>query len=313
MSKRRPAGSVAESLVAGWPARAGVRKLPLAATCGAPTQPEFLESLLPFSGHPRYRGASAEMKDRILACGWIAYNEKSICIEADIVAAACREVIAGTLPGLTDDLNRRLHGQILVDEAYHILILVDACRLTRQRRSLPRLEIPEFELLRRVRRAREDVAEPWKRRLSLVVSAVVSEVSISDYLRQLAAAPDLEPLNRATTDAHRRDEPAYAVLFREVARALYGGLSSEGRRFVERFLVEPLTWFTDPELEVWRAMLGQLGFEGADDMLDDRKAAPDAGRGRRDYSGVLEIARDLELPSVVDRIGERHARAAPEV
>src|SRR5262245_5151468 len=137
-----------ERLTDSWPRRANVRKvgsdLPLDYE---PGKPDFLPELLPFHDHPIYQKAAEEFKQAALSCGWIAYNEKTVAIESKIVSPACMHLIDGDLPGFPRDRHRNAVAQAVTDEAFHILLVVQAAGVTRQRRRLHELTLPPFDLV----------------------------------------------------------------------------------------------------------------------------------------------------------------------
>jgi alpha-N-dichloroacetyl-p-aminophenylserinol N-oxygenase len=277
-----------------WPARAGVKRdEPDPLTLYVPDAPDFLEALLPFREHPRYQAASTDLRQQVLTCGWIAYNEKTVAIESHIIVPACRHVIDGEVAGAEGESCRQALAQIFVDEAFHVLLILNAARAARARRGLLDLRVPSPQVVTRMLTAEADATQAWQRPLIRVLCAIVSEVSISDYLALLATAPDIQPLNRIATDIHRKDEATHALLFKAVARALYRGLSPAQRDFVRKFLPRPLAWFADFELEVWRALLRQIGFPGGDAMIDDCKATAELDLARRDYSGLADLAAEF--------------------
>jgi hypothetical protein len=103
---------------------------------------DFVPHLLPFQSHPAFLAAPESMRHQILSCGWLAYNEKTVDIEAKIVAPACTHIIYGEVPGLQDGVSKQIAGQTLVDEAYHELLVLKACQVTRARRGLGDRGIP---------------------------------------------------------------------------------------------------------------------------------------------------------------------------
>ena len=66
-----------------WGQRARVKQRQLDdATLFDHSKDDFLPSLLPFGDHPAFLAASTGMQKLILSCGWLAYNEKTVDIEA---------------------------------------------------------------------------------------------------------------------------------------------------------------------------------------------------------------------------------------
>jgi hypothetical protein len=267
-----------ERLADGWPGRACVRKgASESAVEFDPDRPDFLTDLLPFHAHPAYQRAPEEMKRAALSCGWIAYNEKTVAIESKIVSPACMHLIDADLPAFPRDRHRAAVAQALTDEAFHVLLVVRATGVTRQQRRLQHLTLPQFELVTRMQRDQDGCGEQWKRTLIQLATAVVSEVLVSEYLSRLSHAADIQPLHRITTEIHRRDELAHSGLFQSLGAVIYHGLSGPEREFFVEALARPAAWFASPELDVWEAMLGQIGFPGAAGMIADCREEPTAG------------------------------------
>lgn len=277
-----------------WPRWAAVRKP--APGEGVPYDeevPDFLEGLLPFQDHPLYQDCSAELRHRVLACGWLLYNAKVIQVEGEIVSPACKAVAEGRVPGALDLDHRQALAQTLVDEAYHVLMLLRACRVTHERRRIPPLQLGPFGLVTRLRELKERQAEPWQRTLLDVLCAVAVETSISDYLRVLSAAPQIQPLHRLTTAVHLREESVHAGLFQELLGSVHRALRPRERAFFERALREPWLRFAGGgDLENWRIALEQIGFRRAREMMDDCEA-------------------EVREPPAEELLGDLRALAAP--
>lgn len=95
--------------------------------------------------------------------------------------------------------------QALTDEAFPILLVVQATDLTRQRRRLHDLTVPPVGLVTSMQRHQEQSSERWKKILVQLATAVVSEGMVSEYLSRLSNALDIQPLTRITTDDKYRD------------------------------------------------------------------------------------------------------------
>jgi alpha-N-dichloroacetyl-p-aminophenylserinol N-oxygenase len=147
---------------------------------------DFIPELLPFREHPAFLAAPDDIRQQILSCGWLAYNEKTVDIEPKIIAPACAHIIAGEVPGLQDSVSRQIAGQTLVDEAYHELLVLKACLVTRARRGLGTVTVPESQLIVQMRQAQAQCSALWQQILVQLATAIVSEVFISDYLKVLS-------------------------------------------------------------------------------------------------------------------------------
>lgn len=256
---------------------------------------DFIADLLPFHDHPAFRACPEDMRKRILSCGWLAYNEKTVDIESKIVAPACHHIIAGDVPSLHDGISRQIAVQTLVDEAYHELLVLRACQVTRERRGLDALVLPESQLIVRMRRVQGQYSDPWQKVLVQLATAIVSEVFISDYLNLLSHETTVQPFNRLTVSAHRHDELAHGSIFKALAGCLYRGLTRDEREFFVEILPQPVGWFANIELDVWQAMLRQIGFRATDTVIRDCRSTSEENLARIDYSDLIALAEELGL------------------
>lgn len=162
-------------LAVNWERRAQVKREELRAEALIDDRkPDFLLEILPFQAHPAFLAASDEMQQQILSCGWLAYNEKTVDIEAHIITPACLHMIYGEVPGLRDGVSRQLASETLVDEAYHTLLVSNASQVTRTQRHLEGLPIPTSALVTKMRQAQSLYCESWQRILIQLATAIVS-------------------------------------------------------------------------------------------------------------------------------------------
>jgi hypothetical protein len=290
------ARALLQRLANSWGRRARVKQPELdSETLFDESKDDFIPDLLPFRDHPAFLAAPDGMRQQILSCGWLAYNEKTVDIESKIIAPACTHIIYGKLPGLQDGVSKQIAGQTLVDEAYHELLVLKACQVTRDRRGLGAMTLPESHLIVRMRGAQAECSAQWQKILVHLATAIVSEVFISDYLKVLSAEMTIQPFNRLTVDAHRRDELAHGSIFKGLAKCLYGSLNQHEREFFIEVLPKPVHWFANIELDVWQAMLQQIGFRATDTMIRDCRSANEENLARIDYSDLIALAEELGL------------------
>jgi hypothetical protein len=261
---------------------------------------DFLTDLLPFKDHPLFTEATDELKKKILTCGWLAYNEKTIDIEAEVITPACMSIIHGEFPGLQKIMST-IASQTLVDEAYHVLLVNTGSQLTRQRRGMLSLTLPESNLVTKMRDYQQQHSERWQRTLILLATAIVSEIFISDYLRLLSHEMSIQPLNRLIVETHRRDELLHSSIFKNIAKCIYTSLSIKKREFFLQILPLPIRWFANLELDVWSSMLQQIGFQNTSTLINDCKGTNEENLARVDYSGLIALAKELESSNI--RIG----------
>lgn len=277
-----------------WPKRAYVKKQELEPFFEAGKE-DFLERLLPFRDMPQYQSCSPELKSQILSCGWLMYNTKTVQIETDIVNPACLDIIQRKMPGLHGNELQRAVCETMVDEVYHVHLVEQASRLTRSRRALEHVVIPKFNLIQHMQRRQHEYSEPWQRRMVQFVTAVVSEIFISDYLHLLSDSQDVQAFNRKTVAAHRHDELAHSPLFRSLAQLFSSELTETQRTTFADLLPEPVVWFADRELDTWLAVLQQIGLPKADKMIHECKSLGVSDLKSLNYSGVFSLAENIGI------------------
>lgn len=258
-----------------------------------PNKPDFRPDLLPFHDHPTYQKAPFEVQNLILSCGWLIYNWKTVAIESALISPACIDIIYKNIPGTNDRAIQGVVSETLVDEAYHILLVNEACLITKQQKGLDSLTLPQFNLVQLMLEEQEKYSESWQKVLIKLVTAIVSEIFISDYLNLLAHDTTIKPFNRKVVDIHRKDELAHGCIFKNLTKLIYAELNLEQKEFFLQNLPNPVKWFADLELNVWQAVLQQIGFIKSWEMIGDCFANQIA-LNRIDYSGITSLVQELD-------------------
>lgn len=255
---------------------------------------DFLEELLPFRNTEAYRSAPETMKQKILTCGWIMYNEKTVSVETEVVTPACISILKGEVPGLTDSHSREVAAETMTDESYHSLLVIKANNIVKEARKID-VSATGFNLPKRIETYQKQFGIGWKEILVKVAAAIVSEVFISDYLYLLSHDHRVQGMNRMVVRAHLKDELVHGLTFKSFARIMYKNLNREQQRFFAAVLPKPIKWFADRELPVWKNMLEQIGFEGAEDMLLECSKQNDNPLKSIDYSKIIRLADEIGI------------------
>jgi hypothetical protein len=281
-----------------WGKRARVRQSPqdnISELDFDPNKDDFRLDLLPFKDHHLFKQSSPELRLQVLSCGWIAYNEKTIDIESQIVTPACNHILYRDLPGVEDGISQQIVSATLTDEAYHILLVVNACNITRQYRNLEALKLPSFDLVVKMRQEQDKYPEPWQKMLVQMAVAIVSEVFVSDYLDLLAKDKTIQPLNSITVATHQQDEITHSLIFTHLVKCLYHNLTAEQKTFFVDILPKPVLWFASQEWRVWQTMLEQIGFPQGKEMIADCASQAQSDLTRVDYSDLITLSRELGI------------------
>lgn len=275
-----------------------------------PAEDDFLDELIPLQKHPMFQRYYEEFRTPLLACGWLAYNEKTIDIESQIISPACTDLIYKKIPGSAHEQVRWAAAETLVDEGYHVLMVVNAMRACKQWRGLEKMPVEGFDLTRKMNEAMNAAEEEWQKLLIRLATSIVSEVFISDYLGLLSDAKNIQPLNRMTTAAHKHDELAHSGLFKTFAKEIYAALNEEQKIYLATNLAKPIRWFASKELAVWQGMLEYIGFPNAREIVNDCATEGMSDLSRIDYSELIQLAEEV---GILDSTAGREAFVAEGV
>ncbi|MEU2337832.1 diiron oxygenase [Streptomyces sp. NPDC013172] len=224
--------------------------------------PDFPEHLVPVLFLPGVHRLDREARERILSAAWISYNAKTAAIEDEIILPACRLMLKERIPVRRDDVAVDALHQTIIDEHYHILMCHNAVGVTRRRRDLADLRFaPDVWSVVQGRDAVRAGLSGFDRDIVDIAFSLAAETTISGFLSALATAQEIQPMNRITTDLHRRDEGGHAVVFRELCGSLYRNLDGAQQRMFREALVDGLTAFRSADLEPWVTVAAQGGLE----------------------------------------------------
>ncbi|ANZ41494.1 hypothetical protein BBK82_41605 [Lentzea guizhouensis] len=236
--------------------------------------PDFPEHLVPVLALPGAEKLDRDARGRILSAAWIAYNAKTAAIEDEIILPACRLMLQDHIPVRRDDVAVDALHQTIIDEHYHILMCHNAVGVTRRRRDMADVRFaPGVWSVVQGREAARSGLSGFDRDIVDIAFSLAAETTISGFLSTLSTAQDIQPMNRITTDLHRRDESGHAVVFRELCGSLYRSLDGAQQAMFREALVSGLTAFRSADLEPWVAVAAQGGFEVGVDQLREWAAA----------------------------------------
>ena len=257
---------------------------------------DFLPDLIPLQGHPDYDEYFEEFRSKVLAGGWMVYNEKTIDIEARIVSPVCTDLIYKTIPCQDHELVRYAASETLVDESYHILMVVNAMMVCKRKRGFEKMQLTGFSLTEKMDAEIAKAEHEWQRLIIRLGTSIVSEVFISDYLGLLSDAKSIQPINRITTHAHKQDELAHSGLFKTFSKQIFAKFTDKQKRYFTEFLPKPISWFASREMDVWNQVLTQIKFPNADKIIaESREEHGDVDLSRIDYSELVELASEIGL------------------
>jgi hypothetical protein len=291
----KEATAILKKMSSAWSKRAQIRKInvnhPIPFDDSAD---DFLVRLLPFSQHPYFIDASYEMKRKILSCGWMIYNQKTLVIETEIINPACVNILQGFIPGADDFTSKKIASETMMDEFYHVSLVLNAIELTSLHRNLF-ITMPSFNIVRNMRRLQSSYTSNWEKIIIQLVTAIVSEIFISDYLKWISDNETIQPINRFSVNVHREDEFAHRAIFKNLTKCIYVNLNREQKEFFACHFIQPIQWFDDLELDCWKEVLKQIHFPHAETMIKDCQHNNIAMLPNADYAELISLANEIGI------------------
>ncbi|GAB86556.1 diiron oxygenase [Gordonia rubripertincta] len=286
--------AVIAGLVRSWPRRATVRRtepeldIPTMDDLYDDARDDYPEVLLPFAGHPTWERLDEDVRTRVRAWAWIAYNKNVVDIEQDVVTPGFGLLFRDVFGTGFSDADRAAVVQSMVDEEYHTLMHLNASALTRRRRgwALSDSTLPESSTARRHRESFAQAESPRAAALTTLAYATVAETSIADYLSLIAGDRTIQPVHQATIALHRRDERAHASVATEMIALVHDKLDPDDRNILARALRDGVDAFTATDGAVWSAILAAEQVPGAEQMMRDVAEDPERRRFLQDCSAI---------------------------
>lgn len=292
---------VIERIGQSWDTRVAVRqaRLDLSQYVDA-TLPDFPVDMVPFWKDITFAQLDEASKLRFLAAAWVAYNEKAIYLEDEIVQPLCALLMKNRLPGVSDPDVKQVIAQIQVDEQFHILMCLDICNHARERHRLLDYVAPEPRVGAQLHQALHHASNEREWTLIRLAYASVAEMSINAYLNRVATDETIQPLNRINTDMHRRDESAHSMAFRQIVSSIYKALSGQDQKLFQEHIAQALDEFTTPDHSAWESILSYMNIPQRDRIMAELHAASQGVRLKRDYTVLRSLFDDIGIANRFD-------------
>lgn len=250
---------------------------------------DFLVELLPFKDHPSFISISPAMRSKILSCGWIVYNAKTIAIETHIVHPTCMAMLDDQFNGVSDFLSKQLITETLIDESYHIHLCTYGNEITKYHRNI-NVKLPFFGFVKKMQKLQDNYLEKWKKMIIQLVTSITTEIYITDYLALVSKqhTHPIQPLNSLIVKTHRFDELVHGKIFTHIAKSIFYTLDRKQQAFFAEIMPKPIAWLTDLELNLWLSLLKQIEFPQAEKMINECR--------------ILNDEKNQNLPQLKDSI-----------
>jgi hypothetical protein len=291
-------------IAAAWGRRATVRTAALddllADDAWNPARPDYPLALVPFADHPIFAETDPDQRQHVLTLGWCAYNERVITAEDNVANPAFALVQRGVFRGADTEAFKDAIQQTLIDEHWHTYVHRLAMSRAMRRRGVDATGwLPPSVTYRALLAEQARASESWEADLLTLTWTVVSEISINALLSLLARDETIQPLHRAVTAMHARDESAHGAVMVEVTKALWSHLNFEQRDRFTLALPAALRAFSAQDLSAWQVIVERAAVRGGREMLADCRADGVAGLVR-DFRGIERLVDDLGIRDRVD-------------
>jgi hypothetical protein len=296
---------VMERLAQTWSDRVAVRKERIDFTqYYDPAIPDFPIEIIPFSQDPEFRNIIQQSdrgaQFRYLSATWIAYNERVMFIEDDIVQPFCDVLRRNVLPGVEDPTVQQVIVQTRVDEQFHTLMCLEVCNYARKRHHLEDYALPEPLLGKRIKDELARASGVMDDALIRMAYATVSETTIHDYLKKLSSNMTIQPLNRGHTEMHRCDEASHGMVFIELARSIYRALGAPLKDRFIKFLTKALYDSVEIDMSFWASTLPYLDNRNWSSFIERMRGELSQKRVGRDYAGLVRLLDELGVSDKIE-------------
>ncbi|MFJ1746838.1 diiron oxygenase [Streptomyces sp. NPDC088116] len=260
-------------------------------------RPDFPVALLPFRTHPTYLALDDEVKARILAWGWVAFNKNIMDIEQFVVNPGFSLIAKEAFDTGLDESMAIAVTQAMVDEQYHTLMHLNASAVTRRQRGwrMPDSALPLGYKTRRHAHRLSAAETPEHQALVSLAFTTVAEVSINAHLDLIAEDHEIQPVNRLTAVLHNRDEYCHASIANTVVQEAWKRFGAEQRDYFLTALADGMEAFSAHDFTTWARILELLEVEGGGQMLQDIQNASGRGRLLQDFSGLRQLCEELDV------------------
>lgn len=266
--------------------------------------PDFPIEIIPFGQDEEFTrlclAAGPQAMLRYLAATWVGYNERVIFVEDDIVQPLCGLLRKNVLPGVNDPNVQQVLAQVQVDEQFHTLMCLEVCNSARARHQIADYVLPEPLLGRRIREQLAITADPMDRALVRMAYGTVSETTIHDYLKKLSSVTTIQPLNRAHTEMHRRDETAHGTVFLEIAGSVYRALDEPLKKRFTGFFTKALFDSVEIDMGFWASTLPYLVQRDWGPFVQRIQQGLNSKRIGRDYAALVAVLEDLGIKDKIE-------------
>ncbi len=287
---------VLERIGKSWDSRVAVRKERLdLSEYYKTTLPDFPIAMVPFWNDPDFSSVDQDVKQRLLAVAWIAYNEKAMYLEDEIVLPACNLLLKGRMPGASDPLVKQVLAQVQVDEQFHMLMCLDVCNVARKHHQLHDFVAPVPVLGDKLNLQLSEAGIASRAQLFRLAYASVAEMSINAYLNQVSKDMTIQPINRINTDMHRRDESVHSIAFHEIVASVYNGLEPPDQARFRHCLADALEIFSSPDIIFWESILDYLKIRNRERIIARLEDIMLGTRLKRDYTTLQSLFRKVGI------------------
>ncbi len=255
---------------------------------------DFPEDLVFFKDNPRYMGLPQDLKLKILAYGWILFNQVTIALENEIVTPILVDIIYGQVPELNTDSIKIVAGQILTDEAYHTLMVLKSNQLTKKVRKID-IEFRQLEYVKKVNQEKNKYSDPREQWLVKFAAAVVAEYFNTKAIGLISKDETIQPLNRLIVETHWKDELMHNNEFLSIAQVVCSNFSEKDLLFFENLIHKPVQWIHSLDVENWAIILKTLQLDNYKEILENHEEIYNNICHQIDYKKIIDLKSKINI------------------
>jgi len=198
----------------------------------------------PLVAHPLVKALGPAAIDTVLVQSLYKFLNDIVHLETEVVCGVVLRIVGGaSAMALPSPLRRDLLS-VIVDEGYHAYVAVDVMDQVQAMTGIEPLALPaEIQLGRAMAASRQALAEGDRDMVELA-AVCIAENSLTSELLNINRESGLNPTYHQVNSDHMIDEVRHSLIFREVLKQLWNGLTDDRRErlgchlpvFISRYL-----------------------------------------------------------------------------
>lgn len=213
-----------------WELKASVRSIPRRFFNDTQTGYFYPLSRQPICLHPIIQQLGDQVKHYILAQSFYRYANEISIIETRVVNQSAMRIANNLLPVRFPDSFRAIALTIIVDEAYHAYVALDALKQIEEYTQIKPLNLPnQIEIEKAISLVEEKLDPKYHHSFALIAVALAENTLTKEIVTMIDKA-ETHPFFQFLIKDHLSDESRHSAYFKDVLEFFWSNLDEESKR-----------------------------------------------------------------------------------